>query len=152
MIPYCTIWYHIVQYGSILYNMVPYCTIWYHIVQYGIILYNMVSYCTIWYHIVQYGIILYNMVSYYYIVQYGIILYNMVSYCTIWYHIVQYGIFYRQNKLAKYIFGILDIILRLSGALLCFRASGANLLRRIFLDRSQKKSIHGTETRTIYNI
>ena len=48
------IWYHI-----------AYCTIWYHIVQYGIILYNMVPYCTIWYHIVQYGIILYNMVSYY---------------------------------------------------------------------------------------
>ena len=71
----CTIWYHIEQYGIILYNMVPYCTIWYHIVQYGIILYNMVSYCTIWYH-----------------VQYGIILYNMVSYCTIWYHIIQYGI------------------------------------------------------------
>ena len=45
--------------------MIPYCTIWYHIVQYGIILYNMASYCTIWHHIVQYGIILYNMVSYY---------------------------------------------------------------------------------------
>ena len=24
---YCTIWYHIVQYDTILYNMVPYCTI-----------------------------------------------------------------------------------------------------------------------------
>ena len=65
MISYYTIWYHIIQYGIILYNMVSYCTIWYHIVQYGIILYNMVPYCTIWYHIVQYGIILYNMVSYY---------------------------------------------------------------------------------------
>ena len=53
MVSYCTIWYHIVQYGIILYNMVSYCTIWYHIVQYGTILYNMVSYCTIWYHIVQ---------------------------------------------------------------------------------------------------
>ena len=51
MVSYCTIWYHIVQYGIILYNMVSYCTIWYHIVQYGIILYNMVSYCTIWYHL-----------------------------------------------------------------------------------------------------
>ena len=40
---------------------------------------------------------------------------------------------------AKYIFDILDIILRLSGALLCFRASGANFLQRIFLDRSRKK-------------
>ena len=49
-------WYHIVQYGTILYNMVPYCTIWYHIVQYGTILYNMIPYCTIWYHIVQYAI------------------------------------------------------------------------------------------------
>ena len=39
-------------YYIILYNMVSYCTIWYHIVQYGIILYNMVSYYTIWYHIV----------------------------------------------------------------------------------------------------
>ena len=28
----------------------------------------------------------------------------------------------------------LDIILSFSGALLCFRASGANFLRRIFLD------------------
>jgi len=27
MIPYCTIWYHIVQYDTILYNMIPYCTI-----------------------------------------------------------------------------------------------------------------------------
>ena len=34
-----------------------YYTIWYHIIQYGIILYNMVSYCTILYHIVQYDII-----------------------------------------------------------------------------------------------
>ena len=45
--PYCTIWYYIVQYGMILYNMVPYCTIWYRIVQYGTILYNMVPYCII---------------------------------------------------------------------------------------------------------
>ena len=49
-------------YYIMLYNMVSYCTIWYHIVQYGIILYNMVSYCTIWYHIVQYGTILYNII------------------------------------------------------------------------------------------
>ena len=57
----CTIWYHIIQYGIILYNMVSYCTIWYHIVQYDIILYNMVSYCTIWYHILPYFIIFYSM-------------------------------------------------------------------------------------------
>ena len=47
MISYCTIWYHIVQYDTILYNMIPYCTIWYHIVQYDTILYNMIPYCTI---------------------------------------------------------------------------------------------------------
>ncbi len=35
--------------------------------------------------------------------------------------------------LCSYMFYILDIILRLSGALLCFRASGAIFLRRIFL-------------------
>ena len=35
--------------------------------------------------------------------------------------------------LCSYIVYILDIILRLSGALLCFRASGAIFLRRIFL-------------------
>ena len=29
MVPYCTIWYHIVQYDTILYNMIPYCTIWF---------------------------------------------------------------------------------------------------------------------------
>ena len=40
----------------------------------------------------------------------------------------------RQKEMVKYIFDILDIILRLSGALLCFRASGAYFLRRIFLD------------------
>ena len=44
MISYCTIWYHIVQYDTILYNMIPYCTIWYHIVQYDTILYNMIPY------------------------------------------------------------------------------------------------------------
>ncbi len=87
MVSYCTIWYHIIQYGIILFNMVyspppqplsspdpspqppasqlpsPRPTLAQppnHIVQYGIILYNMASYCTIWYHIVQYGIILYN--------------------------------------------------------------------------------------------
>ncbi len=45
----------VANYGKLrapLYNMVPYYTIWYHIVQYGTILYNMVPYCTIWYHIV----------------------------------------------------------------------------------------------------
>ena len=56
MISYWSIWYHIVQYDTILYNMMPYCTIWYRIVQYGTILYNMIPYCTIWYHIVQYAI------------------------------------------------------------------------------------------------
>ncbi len=53
----------------------------------------------------------------------------------------------RQNRFVKYIFDILDIILRLSGALLCFRASGANFLRRIFLDRSRKQ-IHKTNRQT----
>ena len=43
MIPYCTIWCHIVQYDAILYNMIPYCTIWYHIVH-DTILYNMIPY------------------------------------------------------------------------------------------------------------
>ena len=38
----------------------------------------------------------------------------------------------RQKYMVKYIFDILDIILRLSGALLCFRASGGYVLLRIF--------------------
>ena len=49
--------------------MVSYYTIWYHIIQYGIIFYNMVSYYTISYHIVQYDIILYNIILYYNIPQ-----------------------------------------------------------------------------------
>ncbi len=53
MIKYGKIWYHIVQYDTILYNMISYCTIWYHIVQYDTILYNMIPYCIIWYHIVH---------------------------------------------------------------------------------------------------
>ena len=36
MVTYCTIWYHIEQYGTILYNMVPYCTILYYIILYYI--------------------------------------------------------------------------------------------------------------------
>ena len=121
---------------TISYNMIPYHTIWYHIIQYDTISYNMIPYHTIWlggwarvgrglgsweagvwgaeageggwggglgrgriYHIVQYDTILYNMIPYctiwYHIVQYGTILYdtilyNMIPYCTIWYHIVQY--------------------------------------------------------------
>ena len=75
MISYCTIWYHIVQYDIILYNMISYCTILYHSAQYDIILYYLTSYCTIWCHIAQYDILL-----------------NMISYCTIWYNIVQYDI------------------------------------------------------------
>ena len=51
MLSYYTIWYHIIQYGIIVYNMISYRTIWY------LILYNMMSYYTIWYHIIQYGII-----------------------------------------------------------------------------------------------
>ena len=47
-----------VGYGTILYNMVPYCTIWHHIVQYGTILYNMVPYCTIYYIKYYYYIII----------------------------------------------------------------------------------------------
>ena len=34
--------------------MASYCTIWYHIVQYGIILYNMVLYFTLFYNILHY--------------------------------------------------------------------------------------------------
>ena len=37
-----------------------------------------------------------------------------------------------QKYMVKYMFDILDIILRLSEALLCFRASGAYFLVRIF--------------------
>ena len=47
-----------------------------------------------------------------------------------------------KQKLVKYMFDILDIVLRLSGALLCFRASGGYLLRRIFYTQvTQKKHL-----------
>ena len=38
----------------------------------------------------------------------------------------------RQKEWVNYIVDILNIILRLSGALLCFRASGGYVLLRIF--------------------
>ncbi len=129
MISYCTIWFHIVQYGTILYNMVSYCTIWYHIVQYGIILYYIILYCIILYYIIfrrrlsrlpgslsrqrQPSRLPGRMLpqvsrvsQVYYIILHYIILYNMVPYCTIWYHIVQYDIIL-YNMISYYIILIL---------------------------------------------
>ena len=34
MVPYRTIWYHIVPYATIWYHMIPYGTIWYHMIPY----------------------------------------------------------------------------------------------------------------------
>ena len=50
MVPYGTIWYHIVPYGTIKYLMVPSGTLWYHKVPYGTIWYHMAPHGTIWYH------------------------------------------------------------------------------------------------------
>ena len=47
-------------------------------------------------------------------------------------------------RYVKHCFACLDIILSLSGALLCFRASGAKQMRRIFLDRSHFVDIKRT--------
>ena len=112
MIPYCTIWYHIIQYDTILYNMIPYCTIWYHIVKYDNISYNM---------ILLYDILLYILYYILYIIYYII---HYIFY-TILLDIIYYILYY------IYIYILLYYILYVLAVTYVERCAATNYHRRL---------------------
>ena len=57
MVQWCMIWYGIVWYGTVRYEMVWYATVWYGMVGYGRVWYGMV-----WNGMVRYGMVWYGMV------------------------------------------------------------------------------------------